>query len=492
MEVLKRLAKKVGILLQGLLMSSSSLIQSSQGDIHEYKLIRDLMKGYQKQVKPSRNHSDALNVTFGLALSQIIDVDEKNQIITTNCWINQGWIDYKLRWVPEKYGNIEVIRLPFQEVWKPDILLYNNADVTSQVSSVSTNVIVTFSGNVTWLSMVIYKSSCSIDVKYFPFDEQNCTLEFASWTYDANAIKLVIVGDSGDISNYIPNSEWNLFKLEQKWRNITFSCCPEPYIFVSYSILMTRRPLFYLFNMVMPCVLITMVALLGFYMPSDSGEKVSMGITTLLSMTVFLMIVAENMPPTSDVVPLIGLYYGITIAIVSFATGMTVLTLNIHHNGTRGYEVPSIVKKFCFGILAKILCIRLELPGTPPKRGMEQVPQHDRFDVEKLQENGSLSPRFSRRLNPTATPPGGVDSYEKQFIRVMHKVYQTIERNEMRLVEQDRRDAIKQEWQQLAIVIDRLLLLIFLFTTITVTFTIMLHGPQAQVYSEEPTPAPPA
>lgn len=181
-----------------------------------------------------------------------------------------------------------------------------SADVTSQVSSVSTNVIVTFSGNVTWLSMVIYKSSCSIDVKYFPFDEQNCTLEFASWTYDANAIKLVIVGDSGDISNYIPNSEWNLFKLEQKWRNITFSCCPEPYIFVSYSILMTRRPLFYLFNMVMPCVLITMVALLGFYMPSDSGEKVSMGITTLLSMTVFLMIVAENMPPTSDVVPLIG------------------------------------------------------------------------------------------------------------------------------------------------------------------------------------------
>lgn len=74
----------------------------------------------------------------------------------------------------------------------------------------------------------------------------------------------------------------------------------------------------------------------------------------------------------------------------------------------------------------------------------------------------------------------------------MHKVYQTIERNEMRLVEQDRRDAIKQEWQQLAIVIDRLLLLIFLFTTITVTFTIMLHGPQAQVYAEEPTPAPPA
>lgn len=64
--------------------------------------------------------------------------------------------------------------------------------------------------------------------------------------------------------------------------------------------------MFYVFNMVLPCVLITLVALLGFYIPSDSGEKVTMGITTLLSMTVFMMLVAENMPPTSDDLPLIG------------------------------------------------------------------------------------------------------------------------------------------------------------------------------------------
>jgi nicotinic acetylcholine receptor, invertebrate len=69
---------------------------------------------------------------------------------------------------------------------------------------------------------------------------------------------------------------------------------------------MRRKPLFYVFNMILPCLLITLVALLGFYIPSDSGEKVSMGITTLLSMTVFLMLVSENMPPTSDVLPLVG------------------------------------------------------------------------------------------------------------------------------------------------------------------------------------------
>ena len=55
-----------------------------------------------------------------------------------------------------------------------------------------------------------------------------------------------------------------------------------------------------------------------------------------------------------------GLYYGITICIVSFATAMTVLTLNIHHKGLRGTEVPALVKKICFGYLAKVLCLSLE------------------------------------------------------------------------------------------------------------------------------------
>ena len=75
---------------------------------------------------------------------------------------------------------------------------------------------------------------------------------------------------------------------------------------VTYYIVIKRRPLFYVFNMIMPSVLITIVGFLGFFIPPDSGEKVSMGVTTLLSMTVFLMVVTDSMPPNSDSVPLIG------------------------------------------------------------------------------------------------------------------------------------------------------------------------------------------
>ncbi|KAK7486197.1 hypothetical protein BaRGS_00022520 [Batillaria attramentaria] len=454
------------------------------GNDDEYRLVRDLMARYNKQIRPALKSSDALNVSFGAALAQIIDVDEKNQIITTNLWINQGWIDPKLRWEPAKYGNVSVIRIPYDSLWLPDIVLYNSAHITSE--SVSTNVIVTAGGNVTWLSMVIVKSSCDIDVKYFPFDTQNCALQFSSWTYDAYALNLLIMGDEqGDLSNYMNSTEWHLIAYRQERQVVYFSCCEEPYIFIKNYIMMRRRPLFYVFNMVVPCLLITLVALLGFYMPSDSGEKISMGITTLLSMTVFLMIVADKMPPTSDDLPLIGLYYGITIAIVSFATAMTVFTLNIHHKGARGHEVPGIIKKIFFGIVAKVLFIHADVDeAQPPKKGMQPVPQNDyyaRYEADKLPENGGLSPRFTRKFTPNTMAGGGTpDSTERQFLRVLQKVYQTIEKNEMRLADQDRRDTIRQEWQHLALILDRLLLVCFVILTTSVSLALILPGYSSQ------------
>jgi hypothetical protein len=46
----------------------------TKADEHEYRLVRDLTRNYDSRIRPSVNASDALNVTFGLALAQIIDV----------------------------------------------------------------------------------------------------------------------------------------------------------------------------------------------------------------------------------------------------------------------------------------------------------------------------------------------------------------------------------------------------------------------------------
>jgi nicotinic acetylcholine receptor, invertebrate len=230
----------------------------------------------------------------------------------------------------------------------------NNADSWAKISSISTNAIVRYDGNVTWLSTVIFKSSCTINVQYFPFDEQICEMIFASWTYDGFGLDIDVNTGEGDTTNYIKNGEWHLVNL-LAMRNIKiYSCCEEPFPEIIYKLIIRRRPLFYIFNLVLPCLLITLVAFLGFYLPPGSTEKVNIGITTLLSITVFLMLVAESMPPTSEQLPLLGIYYAATISIVSFSTAMGVITLNINNKGSAGREVPRIFKIIFFEYLAKV------------------------------------------------------------------------------------------------------------------------------------------
>lgn len=67
-----------------------------------------------------------------------------------------------------------------------------------------------------------------------------------------------------------------------KRNEIYYNCCPEPYIDITFIIMIRRRTLYYFFNLIVPCVLIASMAVLGFTLPPDSGEKLSLGNTTTL------------------------------------------------------------------------------------------------------------------------------------------------------------------------------------------------------------------
>lgn len=66
-----------------------------------------------------------------------------------------------------------------------------------------------------------------------------------------------------------------------KRNEIYYNCCPEPYVDVTFAISIRRRTLYYFFNLIVPCVLIASMALLGFTLPPDSGEKLSLGTLNL-------------------------------------------------------------------------------------------------------------------------------------------------------------------------------------------------------------------
>src|SRR5699024_1606838 len=79
---------------------------------------------------------------------------------------------------------------------------------------------------------------------------------------------------------------------------IPYECCPEPYIDITYTVNIKRRTLYYGFNLIIPCIILSSMTLLSFSLPPESGEKLHLGVTILLSMTVFLVQLGKILPGT--------------------------------------------------------------------------------------------------------------------------------------------------------------------------------------------------
>ncbi len=109
-----------------------------------------------------------------------------------------------------------------------------------------------------------------------------------------------------DLANYVYSGEWELIEINVVRNEVFYACCQEPYPDVTFYVVMRRRTLYYLFNIIFPCLWLTILSLLGFWLPPDSGEKITLGITVLLAFSVFMLLIAESMPATSEFVPLIG------------------------------------------------------------------------------------------------------------------------------------------------------------------------------------------
>lgn len=59
-------------------------------------------------------------------------------------------------------------------------------------STYQTNVVVRNNGSCSYLPPGIFKSTCKIDITWFPFDDQKCELKFGSWTYDGFQVNIIL------------------------------------------------------------------------------------------------------------------------------------------------------------------------------------------------------------------------------------------------------------------------------------------------------------
>ncbi|XP_048849249.1 neuronal acetylcholine receptor subunit alpha-7-like isoform X1 [Brienomyrus brachyistius] len=377
-----------------LLFSFSALVPVSQQGPYQRHLLKQLLKDYNRMERPVANDSLPLTVNLTMILVQIMDVDEKNQVLTTNVWLQMHWYDHYLQWNQSEFPGVKNLRFTTDQIWTPDILLYNSADDDFD-STFKTNVLVNSSGFCQYLPPGIFMSTCNVDVRWFPFDIQKCEMKFGSWSFDGWLLDLQM--KEADISGYMPNGEWDLVGVPGTRNELYYDCCKEPYPDVTFVVTIRRRTLYYALNLLIPCVLLSSMTLLIFVLPADSGEKISLGITVLLSLTVFMLLVAEIMPATSDSIPLIGQYFASIMIIVGMSVIATVVVLQYHHHDPNGGDMPKWVQLVLLQWVAWFL--RMKRPGESDERERPPCAPHLRR-CSSGSHSGSLPQPVEPSLHP--------------------------------------------------------------------------------------------
>ncbi|KAJ8411006.1 hypothetical protein AAFF_G00180410 [Aldrovandia affinis] len=465
---------------------------SSKG---EDRLFRRLFRKYNQFIRPVENVSDPVTVEFEVSISQLVKVDEVNQIMETNLWLRHIWNDYKLKWAPTDFDGIEFIRVPSNKIWRPDIVLYNNA-VGDFLVEDKTKALLKFDGTVTWVPPAIFKSSCPMDITYFPFDYQNCSMKFGSWTYDKAKIDLVLIGSKVNLKDFWESGEWEIIDAPGYKHDIKYNCCEEIYPDITYSFYIRRLPLFYTINLIIPCLLISFLTVLVFYLPSDCGEKVTLCISVLLSLTVFLLVITETIPSTSLVIPLIGEYLLFTMIFVTLSIVITVFVLNVHYRTPMTHTMPSWVRSVFLRVLPRIMLMRRPLDQQEVTKGggkkrknsasqqgavtfLEYGESKMAMEPKKcLCQHGKEAPeppdpsKLGRQLGPqpinTVVAFSVVSPEIKQAIESVKYIAENMRsRNKAKEVEDD--------WKYVAMVIDRIFLWVFVLVCVLGTLGLFLQ-----------------
>ncbi|XP_071532450.1 neuronal acetylcholine receptor subunit alpha-3-like [Panulirus ornatus] len=243
-------------------------LQENEPASPEHRLFNDLFSKYDKRIRPVLNPTDVSYVFFELSLFNLLYVNTQKQKITTNSEVIMKWLDVYLKWDPKEYNDTYTIRVPYEEIWYPDVIMENTAESDYESSFMNTNAIITHLGEVELASHAVLTSVCIMDVQWYPFDQQTCKMTFASWSHD-NTRMLLIKGPA-DLSEYSQNPEFFLENFYAELHEIHNPCCLNPMSSITYFLQIQRRTIFSLFFFIMPGILINMCECVGRRLPGDS------------------------------------------------------------------------------------------------------------------------------------------------------------------------------------------------------------------------------
>ncbi|KAK0136589.1 5-hydroxytryptamine receptor 3A [Merluccius polli] len=264
------------------------------------------------------------------------------------------WDIEGLSWDEEECGT-QRVSVKRENLWIPDIFIAEFMD--EDQSPFTAYVYLDNKGHIYDDKPVRVVSSCNLGIYTFPFDVHNCTLSFGSYIHYDTDIRMVL----GSTAEVVLEKTREVLRTEGEWELLditedtsTLDLGAGGYQDIVYNIIIKRRPVLYVVTLILPsCFLIT-VDLFSFMLPPESVDCSSFKMTLILGYTIFLLLMNDLLPVTGNDIPVINVFFSISLALMVASLLETTIITNIQTSSN--HHVPRWVSIVVLQYLAPAIC----------------------------------------------------------------------------------------------------------------------------------------
>ncbi|XP_050086016.1 glutamate-gated chloride channel isoform X8 [Anopheles aquasalis] len=287
-------------------LCSASLANNAKVNFREKeKKILDQILGagkYDARIRPSGiNGTDGpAIVRINLFVRSIMTISDIKMEYSVQLTFREQWLDERLKF-DDIGGRLKYLTLTeANRVWMPD-LFFSNEKEGHFHNIIMPNVYIRIFpyGSVLYSIRISLTLACPMNLKLYPLDRQVCSLRMAS--YGWTTADLVFLWKEGDPVQVVKNLHLPRFTLE---KFLTDYCNSKTntgeYSCLKVDLLFKREFSYYLIQIYIPCCMLVIVSWVSFWL--DQGAvpaRVSLGVTTLLTMATQTSGINASLPPVS-------------------------------------------------------------------------------------------------------------------------------------------------------------------------------------------------
>ena len=314
---------------------------SSQADT----LYNDVLTDYNKEVRPVLDQDDAVDVNITISIFNINSFDELSGTLELSLRIVLEWREERISWNESDYGMISSIHIPNKLLWAPRILQGQAASNIEELGTKSARLWVLSDGRVRWdLNEIIY-SMCSVDVTMFPFDTQTCGMLFLAKEYSTRELSITPTQPTQNTGDLLENSQW-IMKSKTIFQLGRQKFLPG----IKMEVVLERRYLFYVYYIMCPLLFLALLNMAVFYLPPSSGERTSVAVTIFLAFIVYMSVLNDTVPTSSNPVAYIYVILFSMVLYSSIIVLLCAISLRIYDStGEVPTRIQTVVRFLRFG-----------------------------------------------------------------------------------------------------------------------------------------------